>query len=127
MPLQIVIVLEPSLNRNYATLHFSVCLHKAGTDRDVYKNKWDNPSHPFEFHNSDSPLLREVLSTLMSDDSGVTQVHINPYSLNIFRSLAVSLDEIMQLVTDASFRAGFVAAPPQQAPKKNRWGRKNRS
>lgn len=120
MPLQIVIVLEPAPNLNYGTLYFSVCLHKAGTDRDVYKNKWDIPSHPFEFHNSDSPLLREVVSALMNEDSGVSQVHISPYTLNINRSLAVSWDEIMRIVTDAAQRAGFEAVPPQQTPKKKR-------
>ena len=67
----------------------------------------------------DTILCREVLKSLLQEDSGVLQIGIhNGYRLCIHRSMAVSVSDIVARVKAAAKRAGTTAVEIQIRPNK---------
>ncbi len=99
MPLTIRAIPMLTGNDHGVMFHFKNVLHKRGSDTVVYKNTWD--SSEFTFHESDTQALMRIIIALMSDNTGVFCVGIKCYSLDVYTSMAVTYEEIIDLVVAA--------------------------
>lgn len=79
-------------------IDFDTRLQRRGTDFSVYANTGYQP------HESDSALLKDILSSLVNDDSGVHSVTVTPYTLRVNHSKAVDADHIVARVASSCRR-----------------------
>ena len=104
MPLDIVVRLD-SIHRAY--VDFNVALHHRGSDFNLYKNNYDGSNGDI-FQASDTDFFRVLVTSLMSDDAGVTGIDVRNYSLLIHLSRAVSVEDLAARITAACKRANKV-------------------
>lgn len=84
-----------SMTDSMMDIDFDVRLQRRGTDFTVYANTGYQP------HMNDSALLKNILGSLVNDDSGVGRVQVKPYSLCVFHSKAVDADSILARIASA--------------------------
>jgi hypothetical protein len=96
MPLQMNLHSRPY--SGYAELNFNTRLQHTGSDYRIYANDGYEP------RKGETDVLQSILYSLFADDAGVKAVKVLPFTLEIYFSTAISVDDLSGRISTAVAR-----------------------